>query len=846
MRFSPSKSTSLDVWEIGSAPSGVVDHPDALARESMRWVAGRAPGTVASALRAAGEWELGNARSFDANDWWYRCRFESAASSARRIAMLELGGLATIADVWLNGEHLLRSENMFHEHAIDVSGRVRSTNELAIRFSSLKALMAAKRPRPRFKTALVDDQSLRWFRTALVGRIPAWTPPVEAVGPWREIALHEDQTMLIEDADLRAYVDGSSGVVRINLRVRVVGESPSVPVLRVGDAQTPLTCRAIGDRLFALEGELRISDIALWWPRSHGAQPLYPVSIHLRLGGSEHVASFNAVGFRKIDVERDDGGFAIRVNDVPIFCRGACWTTLDIARMGADADAYDTALDAAADAGMNMLRVPGTMHYEHDAFYAGCDERGILVWQDFMFANLDYPAENEAFCTSVAREASQLLSRLQLRPSVAVLCGNSEVAQQAAMLGLPRELWTNALFEQTLPAIVRDIRPDVVYLPSTPSGGVLPFHVDSGVSHYYGVGAYLRPLEDARRAGVRFTSECLGFSNVPCERTIDLVLSARQAPFVHPAWKSRVPRDSGAGWDFEDVRDHYLERLFGVDPMSMRQTDMERYLALSRVVTGEVMASALSEWRRGGSKCAGALVWFFRDLWPGAGWGLIDSTGTPKAAYYFVRRTMQPVALLMTDEGLNGLSLHAINDTAANIDVDLELALFRHGDTRVALGSRPLTLGARSVVTIGSDTLLEHFLDVTYAYRFGAHGRDVAVGTLRKRGDGAPIGTAFHFPMGHAFARERDIGLEASARSTGEGTYALTVRTKQFAQSVSIDAIGFQPDDDYFHLAPGSERTIALRPLGSASALRGALQALNALTPTKIVLVAPDGDRASP
>ncbi|HEY8038813.1 MAG TPA: hypothetical protein VIF15_03435 [Polyangiaceae bacterium] len=840
---SRTRSRALDAWEVASFAPGEIDHPRQLDAGGPVWLPGCAPGTVATALRDAGEWALGTPRSFDATDWWYRCRFDGAPPAAGSATVLTLGGLATVADVWLNGTHLLRSDSMFHRHALDVSGTVRSgTNDLAIRFSSLATLLEAKRPRPRWRTALVDSQQLRWFRTTLLGRMPGWSPPVQPVGPWRAVVLETREGISVEDADLRTRVEGADGVVRIALRVRLLGaRAAAAATLRVGDAQTALVWREVGDGVFSLQGELRLPDVALWWPRSHGGQPLHAASVALRAGGVEHVVDLGRLGFRTIEADTGDGGFALRVNGVPVFCRGACWTPLDVVSLSTPAAAYAGALDAAAHAGMNMLRVIGTMQYEDDAFYAACDERGLLVWQDFMFANLDYPVADAAFRASVGREASELVSRVQACPCLAVLCGNSEVSQQAAMLGLPREQWSNDLFDRMLPAITGDLRPDVPYWPSTPGGGPLPFHVGTGVCHYYGVGAYRRPLEDARRAGVRFTAECLGFSHVPAQSTVDLVLSDGQSAFHHPAWKARVPRDCGAGWDFEDVRDHYLALLFGVDPPTVRREDMARYLSLSRVVTGEVLAGVLSEWRRGGSTCRGALLWLLRDLWPGAGWGLVDSTGSPKAAYYFVRRVMQPVALVMTDEGLDGLALHAVNDTAAPIEADVELTLYRHGDLRVASAVAPVTIAPRSTLTVGSDALLERFLDVTYAYRFGPPERDVVVGALRGR-DGSPLGQAFHFPLGHGFARERDLGLEAHADPAGDGgVHVLTVRTKRFAQAVALDVPGYVPDDDYVHLEPGGQRQITLRPVGPARPLRGSVQPLNAFASTKIVVGGPEG-----
>jgi beta-mannosidase len=750
------------------------------------------------------------------------------------MSVLSLGGLATLADVWVNGAHVLRSDNMFHSHAVDVSALLKGTNEIAIRFASLAAQLEAKRPRPRWRTALVEQQKLRWFRTTLLGRIPGWSPPVEAVGPWRAVVLEDREGLSAEDVSVRSRPVGAHGEVDVALRIRTLDSRPPISTrLRIGGVDAPLSCTEVDAGIFSVHGQLRVPDVALWWPRTHGPQPLYPLKVTVQVAGTERVIDCGRLGFRTVEADRSGDGFGLLVNGAPIFCRGACWTGLDVVNLAVPPAAYAEALDAAGDAGMNMLRVGGTMQYEDDAFYEACDERGFLVWQDFMFANLDYPTSDDAFRASITHEVAQFASRVQTCPSIAVLCGNSEVSQQAAMLGLPRDLWSNAFFDKDLPAIVGDFRSDVPYLPSTPSGGSLPFNVRTGVSHYYGVGAYRRPLEDARRSGVRFTSECLALSHVPENSTIDLVLRDGQSPCHHPAWKARVPRDVGAGWDFEDVRDHYLTLLFGEDPAGLRSRDMARYLALSRVTSGEVLASVLGEWRSGGSSCRGALLWFFRDLWPGAGWGLLDSTGLPKAAFYFVRRVFQPVALVATDEGLDGLALHAVNDTQVPIEANLELALYRRDGLLVALGRMPVVLGARSTVTVSSDALLEHFLDVTYAYRFGAPDRNLAVGTLRSRGQ--RLAQSFYFPLGHAFEPERDLGVRAVVQVAANGSYILKVSTERFAQAVAIEAPGYVPYDNYFHLEPGGEREVRLRPSGPPQKLKGVVRPLNAFTPTEIL-----------
>ena len=258
-------------------------------------------------------------------------------------------------------------------------------------------------------------------------------------------------------------------------------------------------------------------------------------------------------------MDRENGRVQLVVNGRPVFCRGACWTINDFRSLAGDAEALRQALVLARDAGINMLRVGGTMIYESELFYSLCDELGILVWQDFMFANMDYPFADAAFHDEAEREVAHQLGRLQRHPCLAVYCGGSEIEQQAAMLGLPATEWSNAFFSDELPRLCAARHRGIPYFPSTPTEGVLPFHPSTGISHYYGVGAYRRPLEDVKHARVKFTSECLGFSNVPDGEAMEQVFGdARPVPH-HPRWKAGVPRDSGAGWDFEDIRDHYLE-----------------------------------------------------------------------------------------------------------------------------------------------------------------------------------------------------------------------------------------------------------------------------------------------
>jgi beta-mannosidase len=449
---------------------------------------------------------------------------------------------------------------------------------------------------------------------------------------------------------------------------------------------------------------------------------------------------------------------------------------------------------------MNLIRVPGIAAYESPEFFALCDELGLMVWQDLMLANFDYPVGDPDFVAHVKLEVRQFLESTQASPSLTVLCGGSEIYQQGAMLGLPERKWKGQLYNEILPALTGERRPELPYVENSPSGGALPFYSTEGLAHYYGVGAYKRPLEDARRANLRFASECLAFSNLSSTETL-------------AGGKAGIPRDAGADWDFEDVRDHYLGELYGVDPHMLRNSDFDRYLELSRAVTGEVMEAAFGEWRRPGSTCNGALTFTLQDVMQGPGWGVIGVDGLPKPAFYALRRAFRPAQIIFSDEGTNGLDIHILNETIDALPVSVEIVCLRDGRIPVTSGRRDLTLGARGSESISCTDLFGAFFDTTYAYRFGPPSHQVTLARLKDAG-GDIIAEAFHFPLGRAGALfDANISAELLAE---DDKFRLEISSEVFAQSVSIEPIGFYAADNWFHLSPGVKKIVHLVPRESA------------------------------
>ena len=815
---------TLGGWSLAMSAPDKYATPRDVTHAALPWIAAPVPGTVAEALKTAGQWDFDRPLDFDAYDWWYRCEFDRAASEDAECLHFE--GLATLADVWLNGESILNADNMFRDYRVDVTDRLRDRNSLLICFRSLEAALAKKRSRPRWKTKLVSQQQLRWFRTTLLGRIPGWSPPVAPVGPWRAVSLERRSTGTLAEIDLRAWLDGAAGLVEFSCvlcaraDVRVSGD------FAIGDASATLRVEPTNSG-YTLTALLRLEDVAVWWPHTHGHPTLHPWVVRVDVDGRQMRHEGPPIGFRRVEARRDRAGFALDVNGVPVFCRGACWTVNDIVSLGGSPADTAQALTLMRDAGANMIRVGGTMLYEGDEFYRRCDELGILVWQDFMFANMDYPADDPSFLNSVQIEVTQQLRRLRRHPCLATYCGNSEVEQQAAMLGVEREAWRNRLFSQVIPDLCAQWHPDVPFVPSSPSGGDLPFQVGEGIAHYYGVGAYLRPIADVRRANVRFTSECLGFANVPEPDLVDSLTHGERGAAHGPRWKSRTPRDTGCGWDFEDVRDHYLGQLFSVDPVRLRSVDPDRYLRLGRIATGEVMARVFAEWRSTHSSCAGGIVWFLKDLWPGAGWGILDSRGVPKACFQYLRRAWQPRAVVITDEGLDGLDVHVINETDRRLSASLELTLLHRGRTVVARARRPCSVDARSVARYRAEAIFDRFLDVSGAYAFGPPAHDVLAATLSGQ-TGEALGEAFWIRDAAVVASEGGAAVVAEAQPTDGAAFVLSLTSECFLFAAHVDAPGFRPDDDYFCVMPGRTKTVRLEPLpGPRGPIAAWVEALN-------------------
>ncbi len=822
-------------WSCVSTPPGSRTGPDDLDLTALPWMAAAVPGTVADALRAVGASEPPPER-LDGQDWWFRCLFPGPSgrgTGPRDGWVLELDGLATLADVWLNGAHLLRSESMFAAWTLPVD-RLEGENELCVRFAALTPVLEQRRPRPRWKVKGVTSQNLRWVRTSLLGRQAGWASIPVPVGPWRPVRLRSGGSVDVVTSKVSASCPpGQDGTTTGSVAVDLVVSGPALrgatdpPAARleVAGRSVALPGTSEGDG-WRLAGTVDVDGVERWWPHTHGAQPLYPVRVEL----AGVVLELGEVGFRTIGVRRSDGGFQLVVNGVPVFCRGAGWYPIDPVSLQAGPDELAASVELARAAGMNMLRIPGGTVYEVDEFFRACDRAGVLVWQDVMLAQLD-PPDDETFVAAVVGEVSDLIDRKVRHPSLAVLCGGEQIEEQAAGFGLSRERWGTPLIDSVLPDMLERDAPGLVFVSSSPTGGDLPFQSDTGVSHYVGVGVHLFPLDDLRRAAPRFVSEGLAFSYPPERMTVDEEFGGDISAHHESDWKRGVHRDAGSWFDLEDVRDHYTTSFFSKNMDNLWRTDHQRALDLGRAAMALVIDAAASEWRRDGSPCAGMLAIALRDLRPGPGWGLVDSSGRPKSAWYALAWASTPVAVLATDEGVNGLAFHLVNDTVSDVGATLEIGLHT-AVHQVETASCPVDVPARGGCSVRAEALFDGFRDLTYAYCFGPRVYELVTAELVDP-DGRVLSRVGYLPGGPARETDPDVGLQAEIEPADGEVWRLLVSSRRFAQHIQIDVPGFAPDDSWFHLPPGGSREILLRPESGTepgSEPRGRVRALNSAT----------------
>jgi beta-mannosidase len=770
--------------------------------------------------------------TLNSEDHWFFTEFSLPEKQPKRI-LLQLDGLLTYAEVYINQQLVLTSSSAYHSNIIDITAHLKQSNQLTICCRAIAPKLAKKHPRPRFSTRMINERNLRFIRSPILGYTPGFSAPIQAVGPYRPIRLiYQQQVSIISSFVNAQLILGNSGLLAIDVCLEFINSHIADAHLVLLNDKNELVTKTVVNitnesaHHYRLTTQFTLEAINAYWPHTHGKPERYSLMIELNeKDSSPTTISLGKYGFRRIDRENPDT-FSLKINDVPMYLRGACWTPMNPKSLLVDASQLRERLLWLQSSGMNMLRIPGNMLYESDAFYELCDELGILVFQDFAFANFDYPESDEAFIYSIQQEARHFLAKHGGRPCLTVLAGNSEVAQQASMMGLELNHLNNAIFNLHLPNIVRELAPNVPYVRSSPTADGIPFHSGNGPSHYYGVGGYRRSLEDARLFKGRFASECLAFSHVPEDESLRTFFGGEIIPPHDPRWKNSVPRDVGSGWDFTDITDHYVERLFEIDATKLRTIDQDRYLNFCRAATVEIVERTLSIFRADSAKGRGALVWFLHDLKSGAGWGYIDALGRPKSAFYGLARTAQPTAILFVDEGLEGLAVYVAHDCSQALTGDLTITLVTAEGRIYEQQQKTLTFEPRSVKRISVDLYLDRFVDSSYAYRFGPRAFSSCIATI-KSNDGMTLLQNIYVNPTETHHINYDLGLTGVVSLREDGQYQLTLSCKAPAFYVVIDTPAILPADNYFHLVPGFDKVVLLKTKDKQSLPHGRIRALN-------------------
>ena len=638
------------------------------------------PGCVHTDLLAAGKipdpWYRDNEKEIHwvaHRDWVYETCFNVAADVLeRKHVVLRFEGLDTFCTVEVNGTTVLEADNMHRTWEIEVKAQLREgKNHLRLTFKSPIPYMKERDAQRRLWGWNIFHEDFRgksYIRKMACAFGWDWGLMAPTAGVWRPARL------LAYDARIKdVYLAQSRPASPQGLRR--TGEDAKVILGCKADieGEGKLRFRLVfgGEKIEEIiaesdRGEILIDNPRLWWPNGMGDQPLYELVTEL-LDEAGGVVDSNTkrIGLRTCELvrEADDHGesFKFRINGRDVFMKGGNWIPCDVFPSRITDETYRELLKSCATANMNMIRVWGGGIYEDDRFYDLCDELGILVWQDFMFACSTYPAFDETFMENVRMEAVDNVRRIRHHPCLALWCGNNELEQGLVQWDI--EDWTDramppkdylALFDELLPEVVSTEDPTTPYWPSsghTPGEGRHNCWDDTcGDAHSWSVWFGGQPIEEQRNWKFRFMSE-FGFQSYPELRTIEGFTAPEDRNMVN--WIMDYHQRSNSG--NQKILKYALDWFKEAD-------GFENSLIVSQMIQALCVQYAAEHARRIQGRMDGLLYWQINDLWPGATWSSIDVHGRWKALHYFARRFFAPVLLsLVEDHDTGSVGIHVSN-----------------------------------------------------------------------------------------------------------------------------------------------------------------------------------------
>jgi len=759
----------------------------------------------------------------DKEDWEYKTSFEVAPGLLKKEHIeLHFAGLDTYAEVSLNGSVILSADNMFREWDVDVKNQLKAgQNELHVFFRSPIVEGIKKHDALGYALRVGNNDRAEHGnvpgnkKVSVFTRKPGyhfgwdWGPRLVSSGIWRPITLKAwDQAQL---RDLR-IVQNSQSEKRASLsafyEVESAAEGTADLVVRMDGNVTVETTVKLKPGTNSYRLDFEIKNPELWWCNGLGDPHLYQISGTLKQGKQTFSLS-HRIGIRTVELvrEKDDMGtsFYFKVNGVPIFMKGANYIPNDIFITRVSDEKYRKVIQTAADSNFNMLRVWGGGFYENDIFYDLCDEMGILVWQDFMFACNLFPGDG-AFLENVRQEAIDNVKRLRNHSCIAMWCGNNEILvsnfKEAEVVKgenfkpQEKQLWEDydSLFHKVLPSVVKAEDPGRFYWSSSPSAGPglvsRTVGLEHGDEHYWGVWHQKKPYETYSTYIARFMSE-YGFQSFPELRTIK---------------EFALPEDYGLT---TDVMNHHQRSPVGNKAIehyllqSYRQPkDFEAFLYVGQVLQAELIKYAIEAHRRAMPFCMGTLYWQLNDCWPVASWSSMDSSLRWKAEQYFVKKAFEPLLLSPFEkEGI--LEFHLVNDALLTRPGKLRLQLLDF-DGKVlwkkSVDGEILANGEKTVFSIPRSELLQ-----------GQDDQKVVLLAEWVESDAVQADALFYF------RRVKDLSLPKPnvdvAFAPVEDGFDITLKTDRLAKNCYLtlgDDDGFF-EDNYFDLLPGKEVAVHLK-----------------------------------
>ena len=720
--------------------------------------------------------------------------------------LLRCEGLDTLATIDLNGARVGKADNMHRTWEFDVKSLLHEgENAISVTFASPTRFIREANA-ARFVEGSSDAmEGFPQIRKAHCMFGWDWGPRLPDCGIWRDIMLLGVDYARIRDVHIRQRHEGGRVVLSVNTHLdRCADADPRVAVTVTAPD---------GDVLFAMgeSCEITVENPMLWWPAGLGGQPLYRVEVALTCEGAALDTWQGKIGLRKLSVcrEKDPDGqgetFCHIVNGVKVFAMGADYIPEDNLLGRRSPARTRRLLEDAKLANMNCIRVWGGGCYPEDWFYDLCDELGLLVWQDFMFACAVYYL-TDAFDQNIRAEFTDNVRRIRHHAALALWCGNNEMesfVKEGEWVNSPREVADYIkMYEYIIPQVLKAEDPDTFYWPSSPSSGGsfdAPQSPDRGDVHYWDVWHGLKPFTEYRKFLFRYVSE-FGFQSFPCMATIE--------SFTEPADRnvfSRIMEKHQRNASANGKIAEYLSQTY------LYPNSFDAFVYASQLLQAQAMQYGVEHWRRHRGRCMGAVVWQLNDCWPVISWSSIDYFGRWKALHYYEKRFFAPILISCHEEGILSQNtninaehfpdrmsarLCVTNDTMADFTGTARWALRRPDASVIREGRFDVAVPALSArwLSEAQDFSSFGFYDCYYSYDLEDQ-------------DGARVGggsVLFCAPKHFNFVDPR---LEA--RLDGD---AIVVTAAAYARSVEIQA---GPDtvleDNFFDMNAGERRVRIVR-----------------------------------